>query len=83
MQLIAGIAADGELLRRCRRLRYLRAIIRRWVLGFHAALYREFLNAGQGVRMTVPPLAEEKSRDNLRDTTGSRNHSRGSAGDSI
>lgn len=62
MQLIAGIAADGQLFVAAGGFD-LRAIIRRWVLGFHAALYREFLNAGQAF-MTFPPLAEG-NRDNL------------------
>jgi Protein of unknown function (DUF2934) len=62
MQLIAGIAADGQLFVAAGGFD-LRATIRRWVLGFHAALYREFLNAGQAF-MTFPPLAEG-NRDNL------------------
>ena len=36
----------------------LRAIIRRWVRGFHAALYREYLADDMGRFMTTPPLAE-------------------------
>ena len=62
MESIAGIAADGQLFVAAGGFD-LRAIIRRWVLGFHAALYREFLNAGQAF-MTFPPLAEG-NRDNL------------------
>lgn len=38
----------------------LRAIIRRWVRGFHAALYREFLPDDAGLFMTSPPLPEGK-----------------------
>jgi hypothetical protein len=36
----------------------LRAIIRRWIRGFHAALYREFLP--DGLFLTSPPLPEWK-----------------------
>ena len=56
MQLMAGIAADGQPFVAAGGFD-LRAIIRRWVFGFHAALYGEFLNAGQQF-MTFPPLAE-------------------------
>jgi hypothetical protein len=56
MRLMAGIAADGQLFVAAGGFD-LRAIIRRWVFGFHAALYGEFLNAGQQF-MTFPPLAE-------------------------
>ena len=56
MQLMAGIAADGQPVVAAGGFD-LRAIIRRWVFGFHAALYGEFLNAGQQF-MTFPPLAE-------------------------
>jgi hypothetical protein len=43
----------------------LRGIIRRWVRGFHAALYREFLPDAY-LFMTNPPLAEgERSADGL------------------
>jgi hypothetical protein len=42
----------------------LRAIIRRWVRGFHAALYDEFLPDDSGLFVTIPPLAEgEESPD--------------------
>ncbi|MGH9409247.1 MAG: hypothetical protein ACRD1V_07315 [Vicinamibacterales bacterium] len=56
MQLIAGIAPDGGPFVAAAGFD-LRAIIKRWVFGFHAALYREFLTAGQSF-MTFPPLAE-------------------------
>lgn len=36
----------------------LRAIIRRWIRGFHAALYGEFLPDNSGLFMTSPPLPE-------------------------
>src|SRR6184192_804612 len=47
-----GIAVEGL---------ELRAIIRRWIRGFHAALYGEFLPDGSRVFMTSPPLPEWKS----------------------
>jgi len=56
MQLMAGMAADGQPVVAAGGFD-LRAIIRRWVFGFHAALYGEFLSAGQQF-MTFPPLAE-------------------------
>jgi hypothetical protein len=56
MQLMAGIAVDGQPFVAAGGFD-LRAIIRRWVFGFHAALYGEFLNVGQQF-MTFPPLAE-------------------------
>jgi len=36
----------------------LRSIIRRWIRGFHAALYREYLPDDTGAFMTSPPLPE-------------------------
>src|SRR5438093_1112647 len=36
----------------------LRAIIRRWIRGFHAALYQEFLPETNNSFMTGPPLPE-------------------------
>jgi hypothetical protein len=56
MQLIAGTGADGQPVVGAGGFD-LRAIIRRWVFGFHAALYAEFLSAGERF-MTFPPLAE-------------------------
>lgn len=46
---------DGELLAAVHGLN-LRAIIRRWVRGFHAALYKEFLPENPGQFMTSTPL---------------------------
>lgn len=62
IQMIAGVAADGDVFIGAGGFD-LRAIIRRWVFGFHAALYGEFLNPGQSF-MTFPPLAEG-NRDDL------------------
>jgi len=56
MELMAGIAADGRLYVAAGGFD-LRAIIRRWVLGFHSALYGEFADVGPNF-MIFPPLAE-------------------------
>jgi hypothetical protein len=42
----------------------LRAIIRRWIRGFHAALYKEFLPETTTSFMTSPPLPEGKPHRN-------------------
>jgi hypothetical protein len=56
MELMAGIAADGQLYVAAGGFD-LRGILRRWVIGFHAALYGAPADAGPNF-MTFPPLAE-------------------------